>query len=95
MDILNGMLIRDIEEVDAILYEDIKDIIYNKTQLENLLFTTKQIIFKNNDELVEFINKLIEFGFEDKALDYVENLYNKITLDFSNLKKRIDVKDKQ
>jgi len=73
-----------IDELDGILYNDIKDIL-DKTTLENILFTTK-IMFVDNNELIEFMNKLNEYGYEDVALDYVENIYDKLVLDFSKLK---------
>jgi len=76
----------DIEEVEGILYRDIKHLLNTKIQIENVLFTTK-IMFLNNEELMEFMNKLMKFGYEDMALDYVENIYDKITMDFSKLKK--------
>jgi len=77
----------NIDMVDGILYSDIKHLLNNKTELENVLFTTK-ILFLNNEELMEFINKLMEYGYDDMALDYVENLYhNQIIMDFSKLKR--------
>ena len=85
MNFIERLQTQDINEIDGVLYEDIKDIIINKEQLENILFTTK-IMFLNNEGLVEFINKLMEYGYEDMALDYVENIYDKVVLDFSKFK---------
>ena len=82
---LNMMEVRDVNELDGILYSDIKEMLHNKEILENILFTTK-IMFVNNEELIEFMNKLTSFGYNDIALDYVENLYDKVVLDFSDLK---------
>ena len=79
------MLLEDINELDGILYEDIKDILYSKENIENVLFTTK-LIFSSNEELVEFMNKLMQFGYEDMAFDYVEHIYDKMVFDFSKLK---------
>jgi len=73
-----------IDELDGILYQDIKDML-DKTTLENILFTTK-VMFVDNNELIEFMNKLNEYGYEEVALDYVENIYDKLVLDFSKLK---------
>jgi len=83
---------QNIDELDGILYQDIKDILNDKIQLENVLFTTK-IMFLNNEELIEFMNKLMEFGYEDMALDYVENIYDKLIVDFSKF--RYENKTKQ
>jgi len=85
MNFIENVQMQSIDEIDAILYEDIKDILVSKEQLENILFTTK-IMFLNNEGLVEFINKLMEYGYEDMALDYVENIYDKVVLDFSKFK---------
>jgi len=76
---------QNVDELDGILYQDIKDILKDKTQLENVLFTTK-IMFVDNSELIEFMNKLMEFGYEDMALDYVENIYDKLIVDFSKFR---------
>jgi hypothetical protein len=85
MNFVETIKIDNIEEIDGILYKDIKHLLTDKIQFENILFTTK-IMFLNNEELIEFMNKLMEYGYEDMALDYVENLYEEITLDFSNFK---------
>jgi nitrate reductase assembly molybdenum cofactor insertion protein NarJ len=79
------VLIEDINELNGILYEDIKDLLDSKENIENVLFTTK-LIFSNNEELVEFMNKLMQFGYEDMAFDYVEHIYDKAVFDFSKLK---------
>ena len=79
------VLIEDINELDGILYEDIKDLLDSKENIENVLFTTK-LIFSSNEELVEFMNKLMQFGYEDMAFDYVEHIYDKAVFDFSKLK---------
>ena len=75
-----------VDEVDGVLFRDIKNYLNTKTDVENVLFTTK-IMFENNEELMEFMNKLMKFGYEDMALDYVENIYDKVTMDFSKLRR--------
>jgi len=86
MSFIETLQAQHVDEIDGVLYEDIKDILVSKEQLENVLFTTR-VMFLSNEELVEFMNKLMEYGYEDMALDYVENIYDKLTLDFSKLKK--------
>ena len=76
----------NIDELDGIFYTDIKQFLNTKIEIENLLFTTK-IMFQDNDELMEFMNKLMKFGYENIAFDYVENIYDKVTMDFSKLRK--------
>ena len=77
--------VTNVDELDGILYSDIKHLLNDKTILENILFTTK-VIFVNNEEIVAFMNKLMQYGYEDIALDYVEEVYDKVVIDFSNLK---------
>jgi len=76
----------EIYELDGILYQDIKDLIFDKQSLENILFGPYKLIFVENEELVEFITKLTQYGYENMALDYVESIHDKILLDFSNFK---------
>ena len=84
--------IQHIDEFEGILFEDIIHILDKKEILENLLFSTR-VMFLNQEELVSFINKLMEYGYEDIALDYVENLYDKVgPLDFSELKNENRIK---
>jgi uncharacterized ubiquitin-like protein YukD len=85
MDMVEHITLDDINSVDGILYSDIKDILDSKEVLENVLFTTK-IMFLDNKELIEFMNKLTMFGYDDIALDYVENLYDKVMVDFTKFK---------
>ena len=67
MDMIETKL-ENIDEIDAILYKDIKDIINSKQNLESILFTT-QLLFEDSSEVIEFINKLTMYGYEDMALD--------------------------
>ena len=85
MDVVEHITLDDVNSLDGILYSDIKDILDSKEVLENVLFTTK-IMFLDNKELIEFMNKLTMFGYDDIALDYVENLYDKVMVDFTKFK---------
>ena len=73
-----------IAEVVAIFYKDIRDIISSKEGLESVLFTNK-IVFSSDEELVEFMNRLMQFGYDDMAFDYVETMYQNIPFDFTKL----------
>jgi hypothetical protein len=77
--------LQNIEELEGVLYKDIKEFLNSKEVFESVLFTT-QLFFQSNEELLDFINKLIEFGYEERAFDYLENIPNKLTFDFSKLK---------
>ena len=91
MDIIETK-IENINEFEGVLFEDVKHLLDKKETLENILFTTR-VMFVNQEELVEFINKLMEYGYEDMALDYVENLYDTLgPLDFSEFKNENSIK---
>ncbi|MCK9453908.1 MAG: hypothetical protein WCY51_04875 [Sulfurimonas sp.] len=69
--------IRDrIEFEDGILYKDFKALIDAgesfKETFENIMFSTRVIITQKED-FVDFLDNLIENGFADMALTYLEN----------------------
>ncbi|PLY13535.1 hypothetical protein CVO_08140 [Sulfurimonas sp. CVO] len=69
--------IRDkIELEDGILYKDFKALIDSnesfKETFENIMFSTKVIITEKED-FIDFLENLIEHGFAEMALSYLEN----------------------
>jgi len=69
--------IRDrVELEDGILYQDFKDIVNSgenfKDTFENIMFSTRVIITKKED-FVDFLDNLIDHGYTDMALTYLEN----------------------
>ena len=69
--------IRDrLEFEDGILYQDFKDIVERtdnfKETFENIMFSTRVIITQKTD-FVDFLENLIEHGFTEMALTYLEN----------------------
>ncbi|MGE4396806.1 MAG: hypothetical protein AB7D34_05040 [Sulfurimonas sp.] len=69
--------IRDrIEFEDGILYKDFKALIDSgesfKETFENIMFSTRVIITQKED-FVDFLDSLIEHGFAEMALTYLEN----------------------
>ena len=69
--------IRDrIELEDGILYQDFKKLIEDgedfKDTFENIMFSTKVIITEKVD-FIDFLDNLIEHGYTDMALTYLEN----------------------
>ena len=69
--------IRDrIEFEDGILYKDFKALIDSgesfKETFENIMFSTRVIITQKED-FVDFLDNLIEHGFAEMALTYLEN----------------------
>ncbi len=65
-----------IEQEDGILYQDFKDIVNSgedfKDTFENIMFSTRVIITKKED-FIDFLDNLIEHGYTDMALTYLEN----------------------
>ena len=59
---------------DGILYEDFMQIIDGdfKRTFQNIMFSTKIIITKKED-FIDFLEKLITFGFKEMALSYLES----------------------
>jgi hypothetical protein len=60
-------------EFDGVLYKDVKNLLTSKENLENLLLSTK-IIFENKDELLEFFQLLLDYGYKDVAISYFEEI---------------------
>lgn len=65
-----------LEYEDGILYQDFKTIIDSgesfKETFENIMFSTRVIITQKED-FVDFLDNLIEHGFAEMALTYLEN----------------------
>jgi len=65
-----------LEFEDGILYKDFKNIIESgetfKETFENIMFSTRVIITKK-EEFIDFLDNLIEHGFAEIALTYLEN----------------------
>jgi tetratricopeptide (TPR) repeat protein len=65
-----------IELEDGILYSDFKKIIEEgesfKDTFENIMFSTK-VIITEKDDFVDFLDNLIEHGYSEMALTYLEN----------------------
>lgn len=65
-----------LEFEDGILYKDFKALVDNsgnfKEIFENIMFSTKVIITQKED-FIDFLENLIEYGFEEMALTYLEN----------------------
>lgn len=65
-----------LEFEDGILYKDFKAIVDGgnsfKETFENIMFSTK-VIITQKDDFVDFLDSLIENGFAEMALTYLEN----------------------
>jgi hypothetical protein len=63
----------NIDEINGIKFKDIKHIIKSKEDFENMLFSTK-ILFESKEELLEFFEMLLKYGYKESALNYLEEL---------------------
>lgn len=65
-----------LEYEDGILYKDFKAVVDSgesfKETFENIMFSTKVIITERED-FIDFLDNLIEHGFAEMALSYLEN----------------------
>ena len=61
------------EELDGILFKEVKNIVKTRENLENILLSTK-VIFEEKDDLLEFFDMLLKFGFRDQAMSYFEDI---------------------
>lgn len=64
------------EELDGILFKEVKKIVKTREDLENILLSTK-VIFEEKEDLLEFFDMLLKFGFKDKAMSYFEDIISK------------------
>jgi hypothetical protein len=61
------------DSINGILFKDIKESIKTKEDLENIILSTK-VIFETKEEVLEFFELLLKYGFKENAIDYFEEL---------------------
>ncbi len=102
-EILTQPLKNRLEAEDGILYEDFKKILEAndgdfKKVFDNIMFSTKVIITKKEDFL-EFLDMLVENGYNEMALNYLENALSIYPTDMAlrellkKLAKRLNIED--
>ncbi len=72
-EILKEETIPNNNEFDGILFKDVKEIVNKKEDLENILLSTK-VIFETKEDLLEFFEMLLKYGFKENAISYFEEL---------------------
>lgn len=74
--LFNKELEKKIDEENGIAYEDFQAIIKEKESFkeafEDIMFSTK-VIIHNKDDFLDFIEKLLDNGFKEISLNYVES----------------------
>jgi predicted nucleotidyltransferase len=63
----------DPNEINGIKFSDVKEIVKSKEELENILLSTK-VIFESKDELLQFFEMLLKYGYKESAISYFEEL---------------------
>ena len=102
-EVLSEPIKNRLESEDGILYEDFKRILAQnegdfQKVFDNVMFSTKVIITKKEDFL-EFLDLLIENGYNEMALSYLENALTLFPTDmalrklFEKLAQRLDIED--
>lgn len=63
-----------IHQVDGLVFEDIADQLNNKTFFENLIYSNTKLVFSSKEEVLLFLEKMLEYEFFHFADGYLENL---------------------
>ncbi|WP_456479186.1 hypothetical protein [Nautilia sp.] len=61
------------EEINGISFTDVKLLVKQRQDLENILLSTK-VVFENKKELLEFFEMLLSYGYKESAISYFEDL---------------------
>jgi len=61
------------EELNGILFSDVKSLVKTREDLENILLSTK-VIFENKNDLLQFFEMLLKYGYKESAISYFEEL---------------------
>lgn len=66
----------DKNSIDGIMYDDFKMVVASKgdfkSAFEDLMFSTK-VIFEQKEDLLEFVDTLVDNGYDDMAMSYLED----------------------
>ncbi len=65
------------EDINAVLFKDVKNIVKTKEDLENILLSSK-VAFESKEEVLEFFDMLLKYGFKENAISYFEELISEI-----------------
>ena len=97
MEILKDLSTSTVEALDAIRYDDFKKLINTRGSFriafEDIMFSTK-VAIENREDFFDFVNKLIDNGFENTAYTYLEgfNDYFSYDKEIEKLYKKLEEK---
>ena len=97
MEILKDLSTSTVEALDAIRYEDFKKLINTRGSFriafEDIMFST-EVAIENREDFFDFVNKLIDNGFENTAYTYLEgfNDYFSYDKEIEKLYKKLEEK---
>ena len=97
MEILKDLSTSTVEALDAIRYDDFKKLINTRGSFriafEDIMFSTK-VAIENKEDFFDFVNKLIDNGFENTAYTYLEgfNDYFSYDKEIEKLYKKLEEK---
>ena len=97
MEILKDLSTSTVEALDAIRYEDFKKLINTRGSFriafEDIMFSTK-VAIENKEDFFDFVNKLIDNGFENTTYTYLEgfNDYFSYDKEIEKLYKKLEEK---
>ena len=63
----------DVNEINGIKFSDVKEIVKSREEFENILLSTK-VIFESKEDLLEFFEMLLKYGYKDSAINYFEEV---------------------
>ena len=62
-----------VNEINGIKFSDVKEIVKSREEFENILLSTK-VIFESKEDLLEFFELLLKYGYKDSAINYFEEV---------------------
>lgn len=98
MQLLKDLSVSTIESLDAIKYEDFKNLVEQRGSFriafEDIMFSTK-VAIENKDDFFDFVSKLIENDFNSTAYSYLDgfNEYFAYDKEIEKLYKRLEEKE--
>ena len=98
MEVLSDLTTSSVDNLDAIKYEDFKEIINSRgsfrVAFEDIMFSTK-VAIESKEDFFDFVNKLIDNGFNSTAYSYLDGFNDYFAYDtkIEELYKKLEEKN--